>query len=78
MDYLIQKYGNTLPKKAMCECCGKEFETNINRLRCSKSCANIMKHRRKKDNHSFSVKYEKETTVKTTVDVFGFINRAIY
>ena len=77
MDYLISKYG-TLPKKAMCECCGKEFETNLNRVRCSKSCANIMKHRRNKSNACIRVKYEKETTVKTTVGIFGFIKRAIF
>jgi hypothetical protein len=79
MDYLINKYkGNIDLKKATCECCGKEYETNINRLRCSKSCSNIMKHRRNKNNAVFRVKYDKETMVRTTIDIFGFVKRAVY
>lgn len=79
MDYLINKYkGNVDLKKSTCECCGKEYETNINRTRCSKKCAYIMKKRRYKSNALFRVKYDKETMVRTTVDIFGFVKRAVY
>jgi hypothetical protein len=79
MNYLINKYkGNIDLKKSKCECCGKEYETNINRLRCSKSCSNIMKHRRNKDNRVFCVNYDKEKMVRTSCDIFGFVKRAVY
>ena len=79
MDYLINKYkGNIDIKKSTCECCGNEYETNINRTRCSKKCANTMKNRRYKSNALFSVKYDKETMVRTTVDIFGYVRRAVY
>jgi len=45
---------------------------------CSKNCSNIMKHRRHKSNAMFRVKHDKETMVKTTVDIFGFVKRAVY
>lgn len=79
MDYLINKYkGNIDLKKSICECCGNEYETNINRTRCSMKCAKIMKHRRHKSNSLFHVKHKKETMVRTTVDIFGFVKRAVY
>jgi len=79
MSYLINEYkGNIDLKKLNCECCGKEYETNINRTRCSKKCADTMKKRRYKSNALFRVKYDKETMVRTTVDIFGFVRRAIY
>ena len=79
MDYLINKYkGNIDLKKATCKCCGVDYETNINRTRCSKKCADTMKKRRYKDNSLFRVKYEKETMIRTTVDIFGFVKRAVY
>ena len=77
--YLINKYkGNTDLKKSKCECCGTEYETNINRTRCSKKCAVKMKKTRHKANAPFRIKYGKETMVRTTFDCFGFVNRAIY
>jgi hypothetical protein len=79
MNYIINKYkGNIDLKKSKCECCGIEYETNINRTRCSKKCADTMKKRRYKSNSLSRVKYNKETMVRTIVDVFGFAKRAVY
>ena len=79
MDYLINEYkGNADLKKSNCECCDKQYETNINRTRCSKKCANTMKKRRYKSNTPYRVKYKKETMVRTTVGIFGYIKRTIY
>jgi len=79
MKYLINKYkGNIDFKKSKCECCGVEYETNINRTRCSKKCAKTMKIKRYKDNILFRVKYDKEMMVRTSVDIFGFVKRAVY
>jgi len=51
MDYLINKYKGRIDlKKAICECCSVVYETNINRTRCSKGCATIMKNRRHRTN----------------------------
>ena len=77
-SYLINNYkGNIDLKKSHCECCGFEYVTNINRTRCSKSCSNIMKHRRNKVNAVLRVKYEKETMDMTVVDIFGFVKSAV-
>jgi len=79
MDYLLNQYkGNIDLKMSICECCGKEYETNINRTRCSKKCAVTMKNRRYKSNAMFRVKYDKETMVRTSVDIFGYVRRAVY
>ena len=78
-SYLINNFkGDIDLKKSHCECCGFEYETNINRTRCSKSCSNIMKHSRNKANAVIRVKYEKETMAMTVVDIFGFAKRAIF
>ena len=37
-----------------------------------------MKNRRYKSNTVFRGKYDKETMVRTTVDVFGYVRRAVY
>jgi hypothetical protein len=37
-----------------------------------------MKYRRNKSNAVFCVKYEKETMLRTTFDIFGFVKHAVY
>ena len=37
-----------------------------------------MKIKRYKDNSLFRVKYDKEIIVRTSVDIFGFVKRAVY
>jgi len=37
-----------------------------------------MKKRRYKSNAVFRVKYDKETMVRTSVDIFGYVRRAVY
>lgn len=50
-EYLIDvKIGTDNLQINICECCGKEFETNLNRIRCSKKCARKMKNKRHKHN----------------------------
>jgi len=79
MDYLINEYkGNLGLIKSNCECCGVEYTTNINRSRCSEKCAKIMKHKRNKSNKLFRAKYQKETKVRTLIDIFGFISKSVY
>ena len=78
-NYLINSYkGNIDLKKSNCECCGIEYETNINRTRCSKKCSSIMKNRRYKSNSIFRVKYDKEIMVRTNVNIFGFVSRSVF
>lgn len=79
MDYLINKYkGDADLKVAKCECCSNTYKTNINRTRCSKKCAKIMKFRRAKVNAITNVKKQKETLNHINKDVFGFISSAVY
>lgn len=79
MDYLINKYKNDVFLKTKeCECCGKTYETNINRTRCSRKCANKMKNERKKVNRLTKVKYKKETMNHIKKDVFGFVSSSVY
>jgi len=49
-SYLVNLYKKGKNKTITCQCCGKDYETNINRLRCSEKCSKIMKFRRQKEN----------------------------
>ncbi len=79
MNYLINKYRNDVfLKTKKCECCGKSYETNINRSRCSKKCANKMKNERRKVNKLINVKHKKETMNRIHTDIFGFVSSSVY
>lgn len=41
--YFISRYSKDRITLAKCECCEKQFSTNIGRKRCSKECVNKMR-----------------------------------
>ena len=78
MSYLINKYSSKDVIEKRCECCNVKYQTNINRSRCSKSCARTMKNERRKSSESQRPKFKKEKKLHYVTNVFGFTKAAVY